>query len=560
MIEFEKELLGLSVPPSDEKSTWFTEAETAIDYVVRNSRDDEVVLYADVGQACIHSVLLPLASVTPPDPQALKDADFANHWRLTHVSGGGQPDRMYLSSPCDNFGIKGSEAGQQLVFRRHFTDVDEGEMRTEISQPMIQALNIYWLDEESAYCRLNEEGDILPVIRQHCLESKAREKGAILITILAEDLHRYMAVTEYALVTKFDFTRFASGSFSIWDITRRGNVEKTDLFYDVCAQPEASFARGVLITRPRVTKEALIAQTNDKCSGKSKKYATFKAHDWKNNRLIEASCAPIALSTRFDKGSSLPFETTPAFFKGEVLHRYKADSEKFTLENRSIHSRAGWDLNYDVNDVGQIHAYLCYLARLPHSEQLIWKGFNEWPKAPISERAFQTDFKCNFISPPDPLDELKDKVQNLDEIQPDWWTPRGKAAANSLHYPTTTSPDEWSNAILALDQFVVEGFVAKTLKTKIKKDGGSYNKQWQSIMLLRQVLVLSGIEETDAGGLIEPLKKTHTLRNTTKGHLALSKKSETIKALRKEHGSLAAHFKSLVEEVLRAFDCIVALL
>ena len=59
MIEI-KELLELSVPQSDEKSTWFTEAATAINYVVRNSHDDEVLLYTNVGQVNIHSVLLPL--------------------------------------------------------------------------------------------------------------------------------------------------------------------------------------------------------------------------------------------------------------------------------------------------------------------------------------------------------------------------------------------------------------------------------------------------------------------------------------------------------------------
>ncbi len=558
-----EDLLEVSVPPSDKKSTWFTEAETAVDYVARNARENEIVLYTNVGQTYINAVLLPLASVTPPDTHALKHAHFdpTNQWRLEHVSGGGQPDRMYLSSPCDDFGIKGSENGQQLVFRRQFADVDKGEMRTEISQQLIHALEIYWLDEENAYCRLNEEGDIEPVIRQLCLEKQANQPGAILVTILAKDLHRYMAVTECAFVTKFDFTRFISGSFSGWQDTKRDNLEATDLFYDFGVQPGASFANGILITRPLVTKDDLIAKANDEWSGKNKEYASFKAHDWKNNRLIETSCAPTSLSSYFEEGSSLPFQTTPAFFKGEVLQRYKADPEKFQLENRSIHSRAGWYLKaYDVNDAGQVHAYLCDLAMLPYNEQLYWKSFNEWPKAPISTRSFQTDFQGSFSSIPDPLEELKHEVQKLDSIRPDWWKPRGKAAANSLHYPTSTSPDEWSNAILALDQFVVEGFVTKALRKKIDEAGGSYEKQWQSIRLLQQVLVLSSLNETEASDLIEPLKRTHALRSKTKGHLAPTEKSETVKELRKEHGSLSSHFRSLVEDVLRAFDRVVELL
>ena len=560
MLEIE-EVLELSVPPSDEKSTWFAEAVTAIEYVVHNSHTDEVLLYANVGLAKIHSVLLPLASVTPPDPQALKCANFANRWRIEHVSGGGEPDRMFLSSPCDGLGIKGSKAGQQLVFRRNFTEVDEDGMRTEISQPMIQALEIYWLDEESAYCRLDNNGDIQPVIKLYCLEEKTSKPGAVLITILAEELHRYMAVTDCALVTKFDFTRVAIGRFTRWQLTERESVEKVDLFYDVCVQSGASFVRGVLITRPRVKKELLIAQENDKWTEKDKKFVTFIAYDFKNDQVVETSCSPTDLSSYFDKGSSLPFETTPAFFSGEVLQRYKADPEKFQIENRIIHSRAGWFLKfYDVNEAGQVFSYLCDLARLPYKEQLIWKGFNEKPKGPISARAFQSDFHGKIDPNPDPLDQLKIVVQELDRLQPGWWRIRGNVASNSLHYPTSTSPEEWSNAILALDQFVVEGFVAKSLKNKIEQRGGSYEKEWKTIRLLQEVLSRSNTENTDAIGLIEPLKKTHFLRNKVKGHLAASEKNKIIKSLRKEHGSLAAHFKNLVEDVFRVLDRIVELL
>ena len=52
--------------------------------------------------------------------------------------------------------------------------------------------------------------------------------------------------------------------------------------------------------------------------------------------------------------SDLPFEMSPAFFHPEVLTRYKSDSDKYTLQDRSISCRGAWHLQtYDINDAGQ---------------------------------------------------------------------------------------------------------------------------------------------------------------------------------------------------------------
>ncbi len=45
------------------------------------------------------------------------------------------------------------------------------------------------------------------------------------------------------------------------------------------------------------------------------------------------STAPGATANYFTE-SDLPFETTPAFFRPDVLLKYKFDSEKYTLESR----------------------------------------------------------------------------------------------------------------------------------------------------------------------------------------------------------------------------------
>src|SRR3546814_12081071 len=88
------------------------------------------------------------------------------------------------------------------------------------------------MEEHEAYCRLNAEGDVEPIISLHDLSSEAGQGSAMLVTMDAEQLHRYMAVTETAIVLKFDFTRYRpSGGFGGWHEPQRSAHTGHDLLY-----------------------------------------------------------------------------------------------------------------------------------------------------------------------------------------------------------------------------------------------------------------------------------------------------------------------------------------
>lgn len=497
-----QELLEVAGGGGSADADWLRDASAGIYYLQRNAGTNEIIIFSNIAQMLSHSILVPVAGVSPPDGHKLQHSwfDVTSQWGIEHVSGGGEPDRMYLAPPVGGDDCSALDGAEKLVFRRHFDGVDNGAMRTELSQPMVQALGLYWLDEANAYCKLNENGDVEPVIRLFDLSKQIDQRSAMLVTINAEQLHRYMAVTETALMTRFDFTRCTSGSFLGWnDDHQRDEINEDDLFYHTGIQANGSYANGAMITRSVLSKQMLIDRANRRWNDDGKVYAIFKAHDWKNNRLAEISCAPTALASYFDKDSDLPFQVTPAFFRPEVLQKYKADLDKYQLEHRSINSRGGWYLkSYDVNEEGQVHAYLCDLAKLPHSEQLYWQSFNEWPKGPISSRAFQTDFEGTWSTIPDPLVDLKHEIAKLDKSKPYYWQPRGETIAAAVHYPVTDSTEEWSNAILALDQLIVEGFAIQPLRERLKTFNRQFEPQWQSLKLLKEVLLAGGVgdEET----------------------------------------------------------------
>lgn len=268
------------------------------------------------------------------------------------------------------------------------------------------------------------------------LKTPKLERDAVAVTILAKELATYMALSNTTSVLKFDFTKFEPNDFGGWAQDRQMPRTRTrDLFYNIGRSAKASYVNGCMILRPGVTVEDLVQEWKDEEDPAKKRYATFKIHDWKNQRHVETSCAPEFLS---NYKSEKPFETSPAFFRPDVLVRFKNEPEKFDLTDRAIGCRNAWYLKtYDINEVGQVHTYIGYLANLPYDEQLYWQSFSEWPKAPISKRAFENDFEGQFSSEYDALHSLKYKIRQLDEAPPTWWKPRGDEISDAARYPVT---------------------------------------------------------------------------------------------------------------------------
>ena len=91
-------------------------------------------------------------------------------------------------------------------------------------------------------------------------------------------------------------------------------------------------------------------------------YVAFTAWDWRNERITSISTDPQATTNYFQTdGNSLPFELSSAFFRPDVLLKYKSDTDKYVVDERDIRCRGAWELRgIDTNEAGQVHAYICY--------------------------------------------------------------------------------------------------------------------------------------------------------------------------------------------------------
>lgn len=553
------ELKKLNEFSEEDAATWLVNAEQSVDYLQHNSKNDEIVIYASAKSILIHGVLACKSKVTPPNCDDLVGSNIPmpdDSWCIQKTWIGGEGRHMHLEAPLSS-SCKSFEGGEKLIFRRNFDGVTQGSSPIELSQKLVHSLDLHYLPERNAYCRLDSKGDIEDVIKVLQQNKGSTWDSFDVVTILRKDLDTFMAVSDTCLVLKFDFTRVRWQNFAGWGEVNRYRREIDDLYYHGSTDSQGSYCNGAIVVRPRISIDDLVQTWTEEENPSNRKYATYKIFDRKNDVNVETSCAPGAVSNYFQK-SNLPWEISPAFFRPEVLHRFKADPEKYTFEDRSISCRNAWYLKtYDINEAGQVHTYIGYLADLPYDEQIYWQAFNEWPKATISQRAHQTDIVGDWHHEYEPLSTLKHTISKMDKEPPTWWKPRGDALSDAVRYPATDSVKEWADEILAFDQYLVEGFLLKPLQTIAEGGGRTIEKSWASLRVLQEVLLANGSTETDAKELMLPMQKLHALRTNVRGHAATEKKKKAELDARTSFGNLRAHFIQLVTDCDKAFTEII---
>jgi hypothetical protein len=423
-------------PSEDEAYDAWLAMGNALTFLRDNALRDDFVVYASDRSSFIHAALVPRAAVNPPD------VDDLMSWQCSPTSSWGitvqfsEPRSVWLTPPLEDSGSAALDQGEQLVFSRSFDGRTGKKSYYEILQKFTHAFDLHYVEERHAYCRLDEHGDVEDVILIVERPGKGDEFGLNVIIFKRALLDQYLLLTDSVIVRTFDFTRYRPDNFSGWAGLHEARFHSEgDMHYRAHIEPRyASYLRGIQLVRSSMTQEQLI-ERHDFRRREDRQYASFIAQDWKNRVIREISCAPGQTANYFTQ-SDLPFELSPAFFKPEVLLKYKADSEKYKLAGRSISCRGGWSLQtYDINTAGQVHTYLVYLRNLPYEEQLYWKSCNEAPKGPISERAFKTDFEGSWHLDYDPLNSLKQAVGDLHKDQVPWWTLRSAKLQDQLHIP-----------------------------------------------------------------------------------------------------------------------------
>jgi hypothetical protein len=537
-----------SWPIEQSKEGWVLEAEHGADFLKENAQSEYVALYASMPACYICSILAPAEALATPDIDDLLSAAFTaeESWAIQKSVTGDVYD-VYLEPPLTHPGSKSLSGSEPMIFRRSFHGMNDFDPGIEVNQKLIHALGLFLIPERNAYCRLTEDGDLQDVISLFHEKKPNPFEEVRAVFVLAEALSEYLAISAAVLYRRFDFTRSLPG-FGGWGSIKRSEYRAGDLFFRKGLSPgSGSFISGGQVVRPLITRERLVETWRRSFNDEEREYETFLIQDWKNKRLVKVS-SPSDLSNYFQQ-SDKPFEVSPVFFRPDVLYKYKADSDKYTISNRSITCRNAWHLKtYDINEAGQVHTYIVYIYQLPIREQRYWKSFNEPPRSAISKRAFENDFLGEWSSEEQPLEALRGAIAELDEWNPKWWKRRGSDLSECLIGPVTDSAKEWADELLTLDQLVVEGFTARELRAVAEVMGLKPEREWQSLKLIEVLLCAVGYANEEATEVVGPLRELHHLRSKVRGHSAREEARELQRAAIRHHGGLRNHFFSLCKQ------------
>lgn len=536
--------------PADSKlfSEWI-EAEAHLDFLRRNARAKELIIYASGEYTFIHSVIVSNDRLTPIDQQDLMQWSFNPYTSIaSYVTRGGR-EEVWVERGLSGTGTKTMEDAVQLIFGRTFEGcTGPGRTYYELNQEYAHLTDIHWRPEKRAYCRFNEHGDLEPVVSVTSREDKA--SAMALASFKWEPLEEYLAASNASLVRMFDFTLLRRSGFSDWADGSTQEINKSpDFFYRRKVMPGyAAYTRGIQIIRPHRSPEAIFTGITDGWFGKkSKQHAEFIAYDWRNKGVTKISTDPAATTNYFQaEGNALPFELSPAFFRPEVLLKYKTDRDKYTVGERDVSCRAAWHLKaIDVNEAGQLHAYICYLRNLPYEEQLHWLSFNESPKVGISERAVINDFQGEFVSFEQPLRKLLSIVQRWREDKVAWWTLRDEMLLERVNVPLTESRDEWAEAYMDLSKLIIKGFETSAIRAKLDAAQVTYDKEKdQTLTLLEKLLNKAGVAQA-----VQNLRRVQRLRSKAKGHAGGNEARQLAQDALMEHETFANHFQHVCAQV-----------
>ncbi|MCP5433442.1 MAG: hypothetical protein H6923_09260 [Alphaproteobacteria bacterium] len=545
--------------PSDpaEFAEWI-KAGQHLGFLHSNANDDEIVVYGSGRHFFAHSLVVPDDKLSPLDKADLLGWSCNPFTSIASTVYGGGRDDVWIERGDRHRGADTLADATDLVFARTFEGWPNDDERNyyEVHQEYAHLSGIHWRPEHRSYCRFDGNGDIEHVVS--VTSRNGRTSDVSLVSFSWEQLETYLTITRSSLVRMFDFKLLRSGSFNGWPDGPETVFDKSDVLFwrQKVDGGHAAYTRGVQIIRPRRTPASVFSRIKGK-DEEEERYAEFVAHDWRNKRVIKISTDPKATTNYFDAAEGLPFELSPAFFRPEVLLKYKADRDKYTVGEREVSCRAAWSLRgHDVNEAGQVHAYICDLRNLPYTEQLHWLSFNEDPKAGISKRAIVNDFEGKFADFSPPLRKIVATARRWSDRSVAWWTLRDEALLEHVNTPITASRDEWAESFMDLSKLVVEGFEVAAIRARLDAAAIPYQANDQSIALLEKLASAQQAEPVQFSGL----RTAQRIRTRVKGHAGSSEARTLAQAAVAEHETFGAHFTQVCNVIVGELETIERLM
>lgn len=235
------------------------ETDPQIQLLKENAEADEIILYANTPTTFIHAVGACEDDVTPPDYEDLLEwhSNPCTSRACYAYSSGSDKASVWLEDNKQQQPTRLLSSAQNIVFERDRQGIDDVGYY-ELLQEFSHAAALHWCADQRAYCRIDDNGDLEPVVS---ITTPDASQSVTLITCKREPLELFLASTDQALIRFYEITVVNRDR---WPTAGQNGVRELvvvsqDLFYNrEVVDPDGHiFIRGVQILRRKVPDQVL---------------------------------------------------------------------------------------------------------------------------------------------------------------------------------------------------------------------------------------------------------------------------------------------------------------
>lgn len=227
------------------------------------------------------------------------------------------------------------------------------------------------------------------------------------VTIKAKLLRSYLAARRINLLIFIDIMRYSKNTFSELDIKPVQNkiIGDGSLIYNYSNLIPDLFdgnkSGGRLMGKCLLKYNTKDFAPDQYPFFSDETYEEFIIGYDENGDEFSYTCEENKLSNYFKQRDNAPLTVTPVYFRKTVLDKYYNDPHRYQVEDGCIYSERTWSLRVDNDQRDYAIVILGDLGRLPHEEQLYWKGYNIAPPpgVTVSKTAHRRWFDGCFCDP-----------------------------------------------------------------------------------------------------------------------------------------------------------------
>jgi hypothetical protein len=400
---------------------------------------------------------------------------------------------------------------QPLVYPRSFGKKKRSYI--ELSEEFRLLHDLYATPDESRLVKLHDSG----------MEEDVVLVNNDAVAVKLRFLRQFLAVKDMHLAVFFEMNRDGDRVLDDGELKQIAKSVKTEnVRYDVWAWnwdfpmdahgPSGSRILGKKFIPPFAKSECGVFPYSER----NPQYAEFVIRIDDDGKQVMSTCDQRKLADYFGKNAGAPDFLTPVYFRREVLQKYYAKAEMYSVEAGYVRCGGQWGIPIDDEHRDHVVVALGDLGKcLPHDEQLYWKSYNVPPDGGYSRGWYQRNMLGMWVATTHPEFVFKSRFERFQEP---WEKKFGwplfrplrdddKHLLATLRIPLNDEQAEFDAQVLALAKLMVDSLneaeISKLLPNKIDDEKG--------IAKFERFLKLNGVGAAEA--ICTYLRRLYGLRH-----------------------------------------------